>query len=155
MALLGLPCHTGSSLAERVGRRSPLRARAARCRGSSGWERGLRSCGYRLPSHAGVWGLPGPGIKPRSGAQAGWFSPPEPPRKPCLSLGSPSWLATTPPACCVWRASPVLQSPSLHLCFSESPGTIKANIIIYCYFKWKFVTMSRRKKLTKIFLWVP
>lgn len=89
LALLGLLGCTGFSLAEASG--APpftVRTQAPRCRsfsagsagcpgraGSSSRARG-RSAGSvavacRLPFHASVWDLPGPGIQPRSCALAG------------------------------------------------------------------------------------
>ena len=56
-------------------------------RASAVGARGLSSCGFpalehRLSSCACVWGLPRPGIKPRSPALAVGFFTTEPPRKP-------------------------------------------------------------------------
>ena len=90
LALLGLHCCTGFSLAEASG--APpftVRTQAPRCRsfsagsagcpgraGSSSRTSRAQSAGSvavacRLPFQASMWDLPGPGIKPRSCALAG------------------------------------------------------------------------------------
>ena len=114
LALLGLHCCTGFSLAEAsgappftVGAQAPccrgFSAGSAGCTGRAGssshssraQSAGSVAVACRLPFHAGMWDVPGPGVKPRPCALAGWFFTTEPPRKPCIILLnhplSPDW----------------------------------------------------------------
>ena len=93
MAVLGLNCCTGLSLAVMTGGYSDRSVQVSCCRawtrglpGCRAEAHGLRRCGSRAHLRLCLWALPGSGIESAFTALGGGFFTTEPPGKPYFSL---------------------------------------------------------------------